>query len=208
MVKMLRSFFSDGDALSKTEYPGDKKFFDCYWPDFSFSFSDEEMDTSSDSGSSPTNQHIVPFALGQVKKLFTKPSHRKHLLTSDIQNNDCKNIFHCHKKYILAKFHSFFKNTNEFKFYALIKHAWKQSKTDRRLTDPLTNRVIYRALENAVEQPEWPTSTLTTEKNVKILFATSHGNSPLLLSNFSRSEKLTFPFEHRSQHLIPAYVSL
>ena len=28
------------------------------------------MDTSSDSGSSPTNQHVVPFALGQVKKLF------------------------------------------------------------------------------------------------------------------------------------------
>ena len=40
--------------------------------------------------------------------------------------------------HMLAKFHSFFKNANEFKFYALIKHAWKQSKTDRRLTDPLT----------------------------------------------------------------------
>ena len=96
------------------------------------------MDTNSDSGSSPTNQAVVPLALGQVKILFAKPSHPNHLLTSNIQNNDCKNIFSSHKKYMLAKFHSFFKNTNEFKFYALIKHAWKQSKTDRRLTDPLT----------------------------------------------------------------------
>ena len=165
--KMLRSFSSDGDALSKTEYPGDKNFFDCYSPGFSFSFSDEEMDTSSDSGSSPTNQHIVPFALGQVKNQFTKLSHRKHLLTSNIQNNDCTNILHWHKKYMLAKFHSFFKNTNEFKFYALIKHAWKQSKTDRRLTDPLT--LTDSLIEWLTEQPEWPSSTLTTEKNVKIL---------------------------------------
>ena len=157
MVKMLRSFFSDGDALSKTEYPGDKNFFDCYWPDFSFSFSDEEMDTSSDSGSLPTNQPVVPFALGQVKKLFTNP-HPKHLLTSNIQNNDRKNIFHWHKKYMLAKFHSFFKNTNEFKFYALIKHAWKQSKTDRRLTDPLTltDSLIEWFTEHLTTRPSSP----------------------------------------------------
>ena len=55
------------------------------------------MDTNSDSGSSPTNQPVVPFALGQVKIPFPKP-HAKHLLTSNIQNNDLKNIFHLHKK--------------------------------------------------------------------------------------------------------------
>ena len=154
MVKCYVPFL-DGDALSKTEYSGDKNLLCWYWPDFSFSFSDEEMDTSSDSGSSPTNHHVVPSALGQVKILFTKPSHPKHLLTSNIQNNDRKNIFHWHKKHMLAKFHSVFKNTNEFKFYALLQHAWKQSKTDRRLhdrptkTDRFSNRVIYRALDQA-----------------------------------------------------------
>jgi len=170
MVKCYVPFL-EGDALSKSEYSGEKNFFDCYWPDFSFSFSDEEMDTSSDSGRSPSNQLVVPFALGQVKKLFTKPSHPKHLLTSNIQNDDLKNILHWYKKKMLAKFHSFFKSTNEFKFYALLQYAWKQSKTDHRLqerptdTDRFSNRVIH----NAVEQPQWPTSTLTTEKNVKIL---------------------------------------
>ena len=164
MVKCYYVPFSGG-ALWKTEYFGDKNSLCWYWPDFSFSFSDEEMDTSSYSGSSPTNQPVVPFALGQVKILFTKPFHAKHLLTSNIQNNDQKSK---------SKFHSFFKNTSEFKFYALIKHTRKWSKTDRR-TDRLTktnrfsNRVIYRALDNATEQREWPTSTLTTEKNVKIL---------------------------------------
>ena len=117
------------------------------------------MDTSSDSGSLPTNQLVVPFALGQVKILFTKPSHPKHLLTSNIQNNDRKNIFHGHKKYMLAKFHSFFKNTNEFKFYALIKHAHgnkvRRPQTDRSTnTDRFSNRVTDRALDHAVEQPE------------------------------------------------------
>ena len=154
------------------------------------------MDTSSDSGSSPTNQHIVPFALGQVKKLFTKPAHRKHLLTSDIQNNDCKNIFHCHKKYILAKFHSFFKNTNEFKFYARLQHAWKWIKTDPPTdqltkTDRFSNRVVYRALDPAVE--------------LKILLFLLRSSSPF---KFQSLKKFTFPFEHHSQHLIPAYVSL
>ena len=141
--KMLVRFFF-GDALSKPEYSGDKNLLCCYWPDFSFSFSDEEMDTSSDSDSSPTNQPVVPFALGQVKILFTKPSHAKHLLTSNIQNNDLKNVFHWHKKYMLAKFHSF-KNTSEFKFYALRPTDW--------LTDSLklTDSII-----------EWFTKYLTT----------------------------------------------
>ena len=142
--KMLVRFFF-GDALAKPEYSGDKNLLCCYWPDFSFSFSDEEMDTSSDSDSSPTNQPVVPFALGQVNILFTKPSHAKHLLTSNIQNNDLKNVFHWHKKYMLAKFHSFFKNTSEFKFYALRPTDW--------LTDSLklTDSII-----------EWFTKYLTT----------------------------------------------
>ena len=79
-------------------FNGDKNSLCCYWPEFSFSFNDEEMDTSNDSGSSPTNQPVVPFALGQVKILFTTPSHAEHLLTSNIQNNDLTNIFHWHKR--------------------------------------------------------------------------------------------------------------
>ena len=144
--KMLRSFFWRC-SFNWNWISWRQEFFGCYWPDFSFSFSDEEMDTSSDSGSSPTNLPVVLFALGQVKILIRKPSHAKHLLTSNIQNNDLKNIFHWHKKKMLAKFHSFFINTSEFKFYALTKHARTWSKTDR-LTDRLTktdrfsNRVI------------------------------------------------------------------
>ena len=88
---LVRSFF--GDTLSKTEYPGDKNFSIATDLTFPFHLSNEEMDTNSDSGSSPTNQPVVPFALGQVKILFPKP-HAKHLLTSNIQNNNLKNIIH------------------------------------------------------------------------------------------------------------------
>ena len=61
------------------------------------------MDTNSDSGSSPTNQPVVPFALGQVKILFPKP-HAKHLLTSNIQNNDLKKYIPLTQEVNVSKF--------------------------------------------------------------------------------------------------------